>query len=361
MSSSAAVSSLSVTGSSVTGSSATGPSATGLKVAVEPECWRHDTLAQAVVEGGGEVVTPDQAVALVWVEPDRPDLLPPILDANPKIKWVQLPYAGVESFSEMLHARPEVEWTCAKGVYAEPVAEHVLTLALAGMRGLGTYAAAATWEAPQGSNLIGARVTVLGGGGITESLLALLAPFNCQVNVIRRSVNSSSGTSHGVTVGTDALTGATALTSATGANTLTSATVHPTSNLHAVLPETDLLVLALALTPETTGIIAAPELSLLPEHAWLINVARGRHVVTDDLVNALRSGSIAGAGLDVTDPEPLPDGHPLWDLPNCIITPHIANTPEMGLPLLAKRVRQNVALRMTGQPLIGPIDIGLGY
>ena len=98
------------------------------------------------------------------------------------------------------------------------------------------------------------------------------------------------------------------------------------------LPGADLVVLALALTPETEGIIAADELSLMEDHAWLVNVARGRHVVTDDLVDALRDGVIGGAGLDVTDPEPLPAGHPLWSLPNCLITPHVGNTPEMAVP-----------------------------
>jgi phosphoglycerate dehydrogenase-like enzyme len=65
-------------------------------------------------------------------------------------------------------------------------------------------------------------------------------------------------------------------------------------------------------------------------HAWLVNVARGPHVVTEDLVIALRGDVIGGAALDVTDPEPLPDGHPLWELPNCLITPHTANTEDMA-------------------------------
>ena len=96
-------------------------------------------------------------------------------------------------------------------------------------------------------------------------------------------------------------------------------------------------------------------------HAWLINVGRGAHVVTDDLVAALREERIGGAALDVTDPEPLPPGHPLWSLPNCIITPHIANTPEMGLPLIAARVRENTARFLAGEPLIGLVDVRLGY
>ena len=75
----------------------------------------------------------------------------------------------------------------------------------------------------------------------------------------------------------------------------------------------------------------------------------------------LFEGVIAGAVLDVTDPEPLPDGHPLWELDNCVITPHVGNTPEMGLPLIADRVRVNVGRWIAGDELIGPVDVGAGY
>ena len=128
-----------------------------------------------------------------------------------------------------------------------------------------------------------------------------------------------------------------------------------------ILPGTDVLVLALALTPDTAGIIGAAELAALPKHAWIVNVARGGHIVTDDLVESLRTGQIGGAALDVTDPEPLPDDHPLWSFPNCLITPHIGNTPEMGLALLADRVTANVALRLAGEELVGPVFLELGY
>jgi len=80
---------------------------------------------------------------------------------------------------------------------------------------------------------------------------------------------------------------------------------------------------------------------------------------TDALVEALREGAIAGAALDVTDPEPLPDGHALWDLSNCIITPHTAI--EMVLPLLAERIRTNVAHFAAGEPLVGLVDSAAGY
>ena len=105
----------------------------------------------------------------------------------------------------------------------------------------------------------------------------------------------------------------------------------------------------------------ADELEQMSEHAWLVNVARGRHIVTDDLVWALQHGVIGGAALDVTDPEPLPVGHPLWSLPNCIVTPHVGNTPEMAVPLLAERITTNVRRFAVGEPLVGPVHVELGY
>ena len=99
-----------------------------------------------------------------------------------------------------------------------------------------------------------------------------------------------------------------------------------------------LVVLALALTPETTGILDRRRLELLAADAWVVNVARGAHIVTDDLSAVLAEGRIGGAALDVTDPEPLPDDHPLWSEPRCIITPHTANTLDDGDPP-ARRAR----------------------
>ena len=306
---------------------------TSLHVAVEPDCWRQQSLAEAVLSGGGLITKPSEAQALIWAEPSRADLLPKTLDENPGIQWVQLPYAGIEPFLPMLQARPNLIWTCGKGVYAEPVAEHALALTLAGLRKLHTYGRAKQWGEPQGKNLYGARVTILGGGGITEFLLKYLQPFRCRITVIRKNIQPMSGASD----------------------------VTSLAKLHQELPETDVLILALALTPETEGIISAKELSLLPSHACVINVARGKHVVTDDLVEALLAESIGGAALDVTDPEPLGTDHLLWTFDNCIITPHVGNTPEMGLPLLAERVTQNVRARVNGDQLIGLVDTKAGY
>jgi phosphoglycerate dehydrogenase-like enzyme len=224
-------------------------------------------------------------------------------------------------------------WTCAKGAYAEPVAEHALALALAGLRHLPTRVTATSWGVPAGTSLYDRKVTILGGGGIATSLLEQLAPFRVEATVVRRTPEAVPGAAH----------------------------VLPVDQLHDALVDPLVVVLALALTPETTGIIGAPELAAMPESAWLVNVARGRHVDTAALVDALGSGSIAGAALDVTDPEPLPDGHPLWGLENCIVTPHTADTIEMVLPLLAERIRSNVRRLAEGGPMVGRVDASVGY
>ena len=123
----------------------------------------------------------------------------------------------------------------------------------------------------------------------------------------------------------------------------------------------DAVIVALALTDETRGVVDADLLATMGPDAWLVNVARGEHVVTADLVAALAGKVIRGAGLDVTDPEPLPDGHPLWSAPSCLVTPHVGNTPEMGLELLAVRVAENVRRWHEGVDLLGPVHVDLGY
>ncbi len=99
---------------------------------------------------------------------------------------MQLPWAGIEPYVDHGEGPPERIWTCGKGVYAEPVAEHALALGLAGLRHLAGYARAGAWSDQAGMNLLGARVVILGAGGITDSLLRLLGPFRCHITVVRR-------------------------------------------------------------------------------------------------------------------------------------------------------------------------------
>jgi phosphoglycerate dehydrogenase-like enzyme len=293
-------------------------------------------FARRAVEEGGATVVPlgEEADGLVWMSPRHLEELSAALAARPAVRWVQLPFAGVERAFAAGVVDHDRAWTCAKGSYAKPVAEHALMLALCGLRQMPTRIRANSWGEEGGRTLYGARVTILGGGGITEELLRLLAPFGVEATVVRRQGDRSvAGAAR--TVGSD--------------------------HLASVLPGSLVVFLALALTPATTGIIGAAEMDAIGPDGWLVNVARGGHVDTDALVAALAAGRLGGAALDVTAPEPLPDGHPLWTEPRCIITPHTADTWEMVVPLLADRIRSNVANFVAGRPLEGTVDPDAGY
>ena len=115
-----------------------------------------------------------------------------------------------------------------------------------------------------------------------------------------------------------------------------------------LFPRTDVVIMVLPATAETTGALGASLLAALPAHAWVINVGRGTTVDEDALLAALRAGSIAGAALDVTVSEPLPVSSPLWDLPNVIITPHAAGGRPLGAAALIER---NARALLAGEPL----------
>jgi phosphoglycerate dehydrogenase-like enzyme len=288
-------------------------------------------MREAVIAGGGEIVDVNETTALVWGAARDPQGLAEVLEKHPHLDWIQLPFAGVEEFTHLIDG--DRLWTCGKGVYAEPVAEMAVAMALAGLRGLVHYSRASQWSGPVGRNLIGARVSILGGGGITEEIVRLLEPFDCHITVVRNRVTDMDGVD--VVLESDRYVDA--------------------------LPGADVVFLALPLTPDTEGMIGRSEFESMESHAWLVNVARGKHVVTDDLVWALDSGAIGGAALDVTDPEPLPADHPLWSRPNCLITPHVGNTPDMAVPLLSERISNNVRRWISGEQLVGPVDPQLGY
>jgi phosphoglycerate dehydrogenase-like enzyme len=305
---------------------------TAPRVAVGPA--PRDSADRAIRAGGGEPGAVDAAAdALVWLDPADLQGLRGALAAAPSARWVQLPFAGVEQVAAAGLLDPGRMWTSAKGAYAEPVAEHALALALAGLRHLPERITARSWGKPAGESLYDQPVTILGGGGITASLLALLAPLRTTVTVVRRRPDPVPG----------------------------AAATLPQSRLAEALAGPRVVFLALALTPETEHIIGAAELAAMGPTCWLVNVARGRHVDTDALVTALRAGVIGGAALDVTDPEPLPDGHPLWQLERCIITPHTADTPQMVERMLARRIADNVARFAAGEPLVGIVDPAAGY
>ena len=261
------------------------------------------------------------------------DALRDALASQPKITWVQLPQAGMEWAFQAGVVDSQRRWTSAKGAYAEPVAEHALALILAGLRQLKVRAQARTWGRPAGETLFDEPVTIVGAGGIATVLMRLLEPFRTPVTVVRRQPEPVSG----------------------AVRTLT------TDRLTEALPGARAVVVTVALTPQTRGLIGGAELAAMAPDAWLVNVARGGVVDTEALTAALQNGQIGGAALDVTDPEPLPAGHPLWDLDNCLITPHTADTEEMTQPLLADRIADNVQRLAAGQELVGLLDPALGY
>jgi phosphoglycerate dehydrogenase-like enzyme len=294
--------------------------------------WRW--VPPAVEAGRGTVVAePSEAEALIWLRPDEPDKLAEALAGAPGVRWVQLPFAGVERVAGRGLLGDGRTWTAGKGAFPDVIAEHALALALAGLRGLPERIRARTWGQEGGRSLLDAPVTIVGGGAIAGALLALLAPFRVTATVVRRRPIAVEGATR--TVGS--------------------------GELDTALVGSRVTFLTLALTADTVGMIGAAQLAAIGPDGWLVNVSRGAHVDTAALVDALRAGTIGGAALDVTDPEPLPDGHPLWTLDNCLITPHTAGTYAMVRPYLAARVSENVRRFATGEPLLGVVDPALGY
>lgn len=125
--------------------------------------------------------------------------------------------------------------------------------------------------------------------------------------------------------------------------------------------QADVVVNAAPLTDQTRGMFNAPFFGAMKETAFFISVGRGASTVTDDLLAALENGEIAGAGLDVTDPEPLPEGHPLWSTPRVLITPHTAGRGDKGRDRLFAVVRENLRRYVAGEPLLSVVSVSRGY
>ena len=305
-------------------------------IAVLPESKQ---LFVDAIEAGGGTVGPlsDDTRGVVWLTASLPDELQGILEAHPKIQWVQLPWAGVDAFSSLLASyadSPRPLWTSAKGAYSEPVAEHALALTLALLRGLPQKAHATSWATTEvGLSLFGRNVVIVGAGGIAVEIMRLLAPFRVNVTIVRRSDTPLPGANRTVA----------------------------SADLLEVLPEADVVILAAASTGDTAKMFGAREFAAMKSTSVLVNIARGALVDTDALVAALAAGEIDGAGLDVTAPEPLPDGHPLWSEPRCIITSHSADTKAMVNPLLAGRITANVRALLDSGRFVGVVDVAAGY
>jgi len=300
------------------------------KVAIEPKSF--PAYEQAVVDSGCSVTKLDSSVgALIWTDYSTPSGLAQAIKENPQLTFVQLPFAGVDAFSEVLDA--PVRFACAKGSYREPVAEHALTLALSLARVIPERVRAESWGRKFADSLYDANVLIVGAGGITEELVGLLSPFRSKITVVRNRDVPMAG-------------------------------VFKTVGLEAIdeeLPLADFVFLACSLTEKTRGLFDLERFKKFKSTSYFINIARGPIVVTDDLVLALNEGLIAGAGVDVTDPEPLPDGHPLWKAKNVIITPHTADTNAQVIRMFSIRIRENLAAYQGLGDWVGLVDPELGY
>lgn len=305
-------------------------------ISVLPEGERQSEFVDVVREAGGEVAQIGaETRGVIYTSYKDVDGLVSALTDNPQISWVQLPYAGIDAFAQRLRpfAQRGVLFTSGKGAFAQPVAEHALMLTLALQRRIPLRCRATSWGESAGLSLYGNRVVVVGAGGIARELIRLLEPFGVDVSVVRRSDGDVPEADR--TVRFDAL--------------------------DEQLPDADVVVLAAAATEETRGMISAARLKKMKSSAVLVNIGRGPLIDTSALVAALDSGQIYGAGLDVTDPEPLPDDHPLWQHERCIITPHTADTPDMVLPLIKQRVRDNVRAFLDDGRFVGIADPLRGY
>jgi phosphoglycerate dehydrogenase-like enzyme len=300
-------------------------------VAIEPKVFPEYEKA---LEQGGAKLSPigPEVRGLIWTDYSSPEALGKLIDANPQLEWVQLPFAGVDAFADLLDK--DVFFTSAKGAYKEPVAEHALMLALALGRKLPIRIKAFSWGKKQAFSFYDSKVLLIGAGGISEELVKHFAPFRAEITVVRNNPELP-------------LAGA--------------KTIAGLDKLESLLPDADLVIVSCALTDQTRGLINYERLSLFKPTAYLVNVARGPIVVSDDLLRALDEGLLAGAGLDVTDPEPLPDGHAFFGRDDLILTPHTADTKEIVTRLFATRIEQNVKAFLGNGQWLGEVNPALGY
>lgn len=245
----------------------------------------------------------------------------------PRLKWMQIVTAGYDNITR-LGAPGNAIITSVGDAFSPSVAVHAVTLMLALQRGLHRMAAnkaARHWDKALPTTMVmpeGKTLLIVGYGSIGQEIAKIVAPLGMKVIGLSR----------------------------TGAPNPLAAEVHKTEALHRLLPVADAVIVAAPLNPSTMGMIGARELGLMKRSAVLVNVSRGKLVDTTALLTALKQEQIAGAGLDVTEPEPLPADHPLWDVPNLIVSPHVAGAAgPYGAERQIERVSANVRRFLAGE------------
>jgi phosphoglycerate dehydrogenase-like enzyme len=236
----------------------------------------------------------------------------------PALKVVQTLTAGVEHVTPYL---PDGVTLCnARGVHDASTAELAVGLILASLRGIPDFVRAqdsGEWVAGRREALADKRVLILGAGSIAQALRRRLTPFECDVTCVARTARDG---------------------------------VAGIDQLPDLLPQADVVVLLVPLTDDTRGLVDAKFLTQMKDGALLVNVARGQVVDTEALVAELASGRLRAA-LDVTDPEPLPKGHPLWSAPGVLISPHVGGNTSAFLPRGRRLVSAQLRRYVAGEPL----------
>lgn len=266
-----------------------------------------------------------------------------VLQAGKKIRWVQTYSAGVERCVELpaIQAR-DILLTNMQRVAGPVMAEHVLAMMFAFARGLDFYIPERlerrwTEQLPATSRMVtldGKTVLVVGLGGIGTEVAARTHALGMTVDAIRAS--GRHGPEYVREVGLP-------------------------SDLLRLAARADFIVNTTPLTRETRGMFDARFFGAVKPGAYFFNVGRGQSVDQEALVDALRSGRLAGAGLDVTEPEPLPPGNALWSLPNVILTPHVSTRSDLGDAARLAVVRENLRRYVVGDKMLSVVDTRKGY
>jgi len=257
----------------------------------------------------------------------------------PRLRWLQLQSAGANGYVNGELA-DSVILSCATGAYGHAVSEHMLALTFELLKKLHLYRdeqAAGRWKARgQVKSIRNAVVLVIGLGDIGSAYARCMKALGSHVIGIRR-------TAHAKPDYVDELL--------------------LTSQLEEALPRADVIAMALPATQETAGLISRSQLAKTKKDAVIINAGRGSCIDTDALCDALESGDLGGAGLDVTDPEPLPADHRLWKLENAVITPHVAGARYMKETgeYVMKINLENARRFILGEPLENLVDFKTGY
>ncbi len=295
-----------------------------------------DRVAVQSVSTASELATvlPDASIVLLW-EFDS-TLLREHFDRAPALRWVHVAGAGVDAVMTAEIASSDVVVTNARGVFNRSIAETVVAMMLVFVKDMLTtmaLQAQRTWLHRDTEMLAGQTALIVGAGEIGRAIGRSLEALGVDVTGVATSERYDEDLGP----------------------------VRSAEDLDSLLPRADFVILVLPLTDLTRGIIGPEQLALMKTTARLINVGRGQLVDEPALIAALRSGSIAGAGLDVFQTEPLPSASPLWAMPNVIVSPHMSADFYGWLQALANQFFDNLDRWLDGQPLRNVVDKKLGY